>query len=159
MKLRRKIIPYNPKLKEFARQLRNNSTKSEILLWLQLKGKQMKGYDFHRQKPIDNYIVDFFCIELMLAIELDGYSHQNIETYEKDKKKNKRLNELGVYVLRFEDKEIYHDIQNVLRAVEIYIDDYESENKTTHPYPLQVGEYKFFQNLIKINAKIPRHLR
>lgn len=133
MKPRRKIIPYNPKLKEYARQLRNNSTKSEILLWLQLKGKQMRGYDFHRQKPIDNYIVDFFCIELMLAIELDGYSHQNIETYEKDKQKDKRLNELGVYVLRFEDKEIYHDMQNVLRAVEIYIDDYESENKTTHP--------------------------
>lgn len=133
MKQRRKIIPYNPKLKEFARQLRNNSTKSEILLWLQLKGKQMRGYDFHRQKPIDNYIVDFFCIELMLAIELDGYSHQNIETYEKDKQKEKRLKELGFYVIRFEDKEIYHDMQNVLRAVEIYIDDYESENKTTHP--------------------------
>ena len=133
MKPRRKIIPYNPKLKEFARQLRNNSTKSEILLWLQLKGKQMRGYDFHRQKPIDNYIVDFFCIELMLAIELDGYSHKNIEIYEKDKQKEIRLNELGVYVLIFEDKEVYHDMQNVLRTIELYIDDYESENKTTHP--------------------------
>lgn len=67
---RRKIIPYNPALKEKARELRNNSTKTEILLWLNLKGKQMRGYDFHRQKPIDNYIVDFFCNELMLAIEI-----------------------------------------------------------------------------------------
>ncbi len=52
-------IKYNPKLKELARQLRNNSTKAEIKLWKYLKGKQMLGYDFHRQKPIDNYIVDF----------------------------------------------------------------------------------------------------
>ena len=133
MKPRRKIIPYNPKLKEFARQLRNNSTKSEILLWLQLKGKQMRGFDIHRQKPIDKNIVDLLCIELMLAIELDGYSHQNTETYEKDKKKEKRLNELGVYVIRFEDKKVYFDMDNVLRTIEIYINDYESEHKNTHP--------------------------
>lgn len=55
-------IHYNPKLKPLARQLRNNSTKAEIRLWGYLKGKQMHGYDFHRQKPIDNYIADFFVI-------------------------------------------------------------------------------------------------
>jgi hypothetical protein len=54
-----KII-YNPKLKDYARHLRNNSTNAEIKLWMQLKGKQMHGYDFHRQKPIENYIADFF---------------------------------------------------------------------------------------------------
>lgn len=58
---RRKIIYYNPKLKQLARKLRNNSTLSEILLWKYLKEKQMMGYDFHRQKPLDEYIVDFFC--------------------------------------------------------------------------------------------------
>ena len=68
--MRRKIIPYNPALKEKARELRNNSTKTEIMLWMYLKGKQMKGYDFHRQKPLDEYIVDFFCNELLLAIEI-----------------------------------------------------------------------------------------
>ena len=57
---RRKIIPYNPKLKETARKLRNNSTLSEVILWNRLKRKQMKDYQFFRQKPIDNYIVDFF---------------------------------------------------------------------------------------------------
>ena len=129
MAKRRKIIPYNPKLKEFARKLRNNSTKSEILLWKELKRKQMKGYDFHRQKPIDNYIVDFFCVELMLAIELDGYSHQNIETYNKDIKKETRLNKLGVAVLRFEDKKVYNDMANVLRTIEIYIGEYELLHK------------------------------
>ena len=72
---RRKIIPYNPKLKETAWKLRNNSTLSEVLLWNRIKRKQMKDYQFFRQKPIDNYIVDFFCYELMLAIEIDGDSH------------------------------------------------------------------------------------
>ncbi|TQO35558.1 very-short-patch-repair endonuclease [Arenibacter algicola] len=84
---KRKIIPYNPNLKELARQLRNNSTKAEIILWQKLKGKQMYGYDFHRQKPVDNYIIDFFCHELMLGIEVDGYSHQIIEVFNKDVKK------------------------------------------------------------------------
>jgi len=82
-------IHYNPKLKELARQLRNNSTQSEIRLWQYLKGKQMMGYDFHRQKPIDNYIVDFFCNKLKLAIELDGFSHYIKETYLKDLEKEK----------------------------------------------------------------------
>ncbi len=56
-------------IKTIARNLRNNSTMSEIILWSKLKGKQMMGFDFHRQKPLDNFIVDFFCNELMLAIE------------------------------------------------------------------------------------------
>jgi very-short-patch-repair endonuclease len=83
----RKIIPYNPKLKKLARILRNRSTKSEIILWHYLKSKQMMGYDFHRQKPIDDYILDFFCNELMLGIDLDRYSHQLEEVFEKDLKK------------------------------------------------------------------------
>ena len=87
---KRKIIPYDPKLKELARQLRNDSTKTEIFLWLKLKGKQMYGYDFHRQKPIDHYILDFFCYELMLGIEVDGYSHEFLEVYNKDTVKEKR---------------------------------------------------------------------
>ena len=53
----------------------------------------MYGYDFHRQKPIDNYILDFFCYELMLGIEIDGYSHDFLEVFEKDLQKTKRMNE------------------------------------------------------------------
>lgn len=78
-------VNYNPKLKELARKLRNSSTKSEIKLWQYLKGKQMMGYDFHRQKPIDNFIVDFFCNKLKLVIELDGYTHKFEEVVDKDK--------------------------------------------------------------------------
>jgi very-short-patch-repair endonuclease len=124
-----KIIPYNPILKEFARQLRNNSTATEIYLWLKLKGKQMYGYDFHRQKPIDNFIVDFFCNKLMLAIEVDGYSHEFLEVYNKDVIKEKRLNELGIHVLRFSDNQVLKDMENVLLAIEFFILEYEK----THP--------------------------
>lgn len=125
--MRRKIIPYNPKLKELARQLRNNSTKSEILVWQKLKRKKMYGYDFHRQKPIDNYILDFFCNELMLGIEIDGYSHDFLEIFEKDTMKTKKMNALGVYVLRFSDYQVFNDMENVLRAIEFFI--YEFENR------------------------------
>ena len=127
-----KIIPYNPILKEFARQLRNNSTETEIYLWLKLKGKQMYGYDFHRQKPIDNFIVDFFCHELMLAIEVDGYSHEFLEVYNKDTIKEKRLNDLGIEVLRFSDEEVLKDMENVLRAIEFFV--LEFEKHTPSPY-------------------------
>ena len=132
---KRKIIYYNPKLKEFARQLRNDSTRTEIFLWLKLKGKQIYGYDFHRQKPIDNYILDFFCYELMLGIEVDGYSHQFLEVYNKDGKKEKRMNELGIAVLRFSDDEVLNEMENVLRAIEYYIFEYEKHT----PNPSQEG--------------------
>ena len=132
---KRKIIPYNPKLKELARELRNNSTKAEIILWLKLKGKQMYGYDFHRQKPIDNYILDFFCHELMLGIEVDGYSHEFLEVYDKDIIKEKKMNEFGISVLRFSDNEVLKDMENVIRAIEFYIVEYEKHT----PSPSQEG--------------------
>jgi very-short-patch-repair endonuclease len=132
---KRKIIPYGPKLKELARQLRNDSTKTEIFLWLKLKGKQMYGYDFHRQKPIDSYILDFFCYELMLGIEVDGYSHEFLEVYNKDTVKEKRMNQLGITVLRFTDEQVLKDMENVLRAIEYYIIEHEKHT----PSPSRVG--------------------
>jgi very-short-patch-repair endonuclease len=70
-----KIIPYNPNLKALAKKLRQNMTLSEVLLWNELSGKKMHGFDFDRQRPIDIFIVDFYCKELNLAIEIDGDSH------------------------------------------------------------------------------------
>ena len=81
-----KIIPYNPRLKQFARKLRNKSTLSEVLLWKQIKAKAL-GVEFHRQVPIDKYVVDFYSHELFLAIEIDGISHDNPE---KDNERQKR---------------------------------------------------------------------
>ena len=113
---RKKIIPYDPKLKERARYLRNNSTLSEILLWQRLKAKQMHGYDFDRQKPIDNYIVDFFCNELMLAIEIDGDSHS--EKMQEDRLRQQKLESLGVRFLRFDDRDVKQNMAGVLSVIE-----------------------------------------
>ena len=126
---KRKIFPYNPKLTALARKLRNESTETEIYLWLKLKGKQMYGYDFHRQKPIDNYILDFFCYDLLLGIEVDGYSHEIVEVYNKDRIKEKRMNELGITILRFSDFEVLKDMENVIRAIEFFILEFEKTHK------------------------------
>ena len=126
--MKRKIIPYRPYLKQLARKLRNDSTKSEIALWKELKGKQLHGYDFHRQKPIDNYIIDFFCHELMLGIEVDGASHQLEEVFEKDLVKEQRMRELGIHVLRFTDSEVLNDIDNVIREIEQFAESGEGQH-------------------------------
>jgi very-short-patch-repair endonuclease len=121
-------IHYNKNLKQYARQLRNNSTKAEIKLWQYLKGKQIMGYDFHRQKPIDNYIVDFFCNKIMLSIEVDGYTHSIEKVFEKDIQKVQKLNELGITVLRFSDEEVMENIEGVIEGIKNHI--------KTHPRPL-----------------------
>ena len=124
--MRRKIIPYNPQLKQLARNLRNNSTLSEVLLWEHLTGKQMRGFDFHRQKPIDNFIVDFYCSELMLAIEIDGDSHD--WKLDEDEKRQKRLESLGVQFLRFQDIDVKQNMDGVLKMIEDWIDEHTTKS-------------------------------
>ena len=70
-----KIIPYNPVLKELARRLRGKNTLCEFVLWKHIR-KRALGVEFHRQVPILEYIVDFYCHELRLAIEVDGSIHR-----------------------------------------------------------------------------------
>jgi very-short-patch-repair endonuclease len=113
-------VTYNPYLKEKARELRNNSTLGEIILWKKLKGKQCYGFDFHRQKPILNYIVDFYCFKLKLIIEIDGYSHQF--KVEEDKERDLKLLEVGFTVLRFEEGEVRHNLDLVLQRLSIFIE-------------------------------------
>ena len=119
MSVKRKIIPYNPDLKSLAKELRKNMTLSEVLLWNELRKKQMLGYDFDRQRPIDNFIVDFYCKELSLAIEIDGDTH--IYRYEYDEERQKTLEKLGIQFLRFEDREVKKDMNNVLSVIENWI--------------------------------------
>jgi very-short-patch-repair endonuclease len=126
-------IYYNQNLIKLARKLRNDSTQSEIKLWGFLKGKKMLGYSFQRQKPINNFIVDFFCNKLKLVIELDGYTHDFVENYDKDLKKEDELKKIGLNILRFDDREVMNDIENVLRTIEFYILDFE---KKQPPNPL-----------------------
>lgn len=78
-------IYYDPELKKLSGKLRNQSTLSEVLLWRRLRARQILGCQFARQKPIKNYIVDFYCSKLQLVIEIDGCSHGNEGAYEKDR--------------------------------------------------------------------------
>lgn len=138
-----KPIPYNPKLKEFARYLRKNGTLAEILLWNKIKGEAL-GVAFKRQVPIDEYIVDFFCHELMLIIEVDGYSHDF--KYEYDQQRQNKLEDLGLNIIRFGDQQVKKDMFNVLRDLEITIMKLKSEKtsfkarETTSPLPPPKGE-------------------
>ena len=79
------------------------------------------GYDFHRQKPIGNYIADFFCPKVNLAIEVDGYTHRFEEVIKKDIKKEKYLNNLDITVIRFKDDEVMCEIDSVLKRIEQHI--------------------------------------
>ncbi|MBP0018737.1 MAG: endonuclease domain-containing protein [Cyanobacteria bacterium SBLK] len=132
------IIPYNPKLKARARELRKNMTKGERKLWQHLKGKQMRGYDFDRQRPIDQFIVDFYCKALMLAIEIDGSSHNSEEAQERDRDRQYRLESLGIRFLRFQEGEVCEHIDGVLLAIDDWI-----ERQTHPPTPSQEGESEF----------------
>jgi len=134
---RRTILPYNPKLKELAKQLRKNMTLSEVLLWDELKQKKMLGVDFDRQRPIDNFIVDFYCKDLMLAIEVDGDSHNHEESFKADLKRQKILESLGVQFLRFDDLEVKKNMSNVLITIQYWIEEYmESKNNDINKEPI-----------------------
>jgi len=79
------MLPYNRKLKQYSRQLRGSMTDAERRLWTKIRMKQLKGYQFYRQKPIGDYIVDFFCPGAKLVIEIDGSHHLVGETIEHDR--------------------------------------------------------------------------
>jgi very-short-patch-repair endonuclease len=110
---KRRIIPYNPKLKEKARHLRKTGTKSEILLWKKLQCKQLHGYTFLRQRPIDEYIVDFYCPALNLVIEIDGITHEDKQPY--DFKRQRRIESYGLKVIRFYDSEVKENLDGVVQ--------------------------------------------
>ncbi len=129
----RNIIPYNPRLKEYARYLRRNMTLAEVLLWKQLKSRQLKGFDFDRQRPIGEFIVDFYCKDLRLAIEVDGRSHDFKP--EKDADRQDILEKLGVRVLRFWDHDVKNDMRAVLSVIERWVD----ENGEPTPNPSAEG--------------------
>ena len=128
-------IHYSPKLKELSRQLRKkNSTLSEVLLWDELKARKMHGYQFMRQKPILNYIVDFFCSKLKLVIEIDGNSHNHEDAYKADLIRQKEIEKLGIRFIRFDDLDIKHNISNVLRTIESFILEFEEKNNPPTPF-------------------------
>ena len=112
--MKNKIIPYHPILRAFARGLRKISTLAEVLLWKKIKNRSF-GVQFHRQVPMLNYIVDFYCHELMLAIEIDGSSHEF--KYFEDLKRQNQLEKQGVRFIRFSDSEVKKDMFSVEIAI------------------------------------------
>jgi len=126
--MKRKIIPYNPKSKELAKQLRQNMTFSEVKLWNELKNGQMMGYDFDRQRPIGNYIVDFFCKDLQLAIEVDGITHLDEKVILKDFIRQDEIESYGVNFLRFDAMLVVNKVEAALKEIRNWILEYEEKN-------------------------------
>lgn len=113
--MKNKIIPYNPKLKLLARQLRKNSTLPEVLVWQNIK-QRAYGVQFHRQVPMLEYIADFYCHEIRLVIEIDGDSHDHSFLY--DAKRQEEIEAYGVSFLRFSNEEIKKNMFSVLLVIE-----------------------------------------
>ena len=117
---------YNPKLKEYSRNLRCSGTKAEACLWkFVLKAGKLGGYKFRRQRPVLNYIADFMCPELMLIIEVDGMSHWADDVVKNDEIRQKKLEEIGFTVIRFDDEDVLNDIENVERVLLCYVEEFE----------------------------------
>lgn len=111
------MLRYNKRLKECSRLLRVNMTEAEKLLWEKLRGKQLKGLQFYRQKTIGNYIVDFYCPKAKLVIELDGGQHYSPEGKAKDMARDRYLKDIDLRVLRFSDKEVFENAQGILERI------------------------------------------
>lgn len=109
-----KYIPYDKKLVSKARELRKSQTEAEKKFWNEvLKSKNLISYKFTRQKPIGNFIVDFYCAKFKLAIEVDGKLHQFQIT--RDKERDNILKEkFGVRVVRYKNEEIFNNLEKVL---------------------------------------------
>jgi very-short-patch-repair endonuclease len=105
---------YNKELKGFSRELRKNMTDAERLIWKHIKGKRILGVQFYRQKIIENYIVDFYCPTASLVIEIDGGQHFEENIQKADCRRDKKLSELGLKVLRFNNAEVMNNIDGVL---------------------------------------------
>jgi very-short-patch-repair endonuclease len=109
---------YNSKsLEPYRKELRNALTPAEAFLWTQLKKGQLSGKKFRRQYSISPYILDFFCPEVRLAVELDGEPHFNVIAAELDAKRDQYLKEQGILVLRFENREVFEDLEYVLGVI------------------------------------------
>ncbi|MCK7608302.1 endonuclease domain-containing protein [Acinetobacter portensis] len=112
--------PYNKNLKQASRDLRNNMTDAEKLLWSRLRNKQILGLQFYRQKPILNFIVDFYCPAVNLVIECDGSQHFTEDGLEADRVRDEALAQLGLKVLRFDNGQVMGQIDDVVEVVYRY---------------------------------------
>ena len=108
-------LGWGSSLRDRARELRGNPTEAEKIVWRHLRYKQLGGHRFRRQHPIGKYIVDFFCFEKGLVIEVDGGHHSEQEEY--DQVRTMWLESCGYRVLRFWNNQILNEIDNVLKVI------------------------------------------
>jgi very-short-patch-repair endonuclease len=118
----------NPKTFENARFLKKVMTESEAILWEQLRNRKLKGYKFRRQHPVASYIVDFYCHECRLIVEVDGEIHKQSDNPEYDSGRTSELELLGLRMVRFTNEEVEKDISLVLNKI--------LESLTSPPAPL-----------------------
>ncbi len=111
------MIEYNRKLKERARRLRTRMTDSERALWERLRRKQVHSVQFYRQKPIGNYIVDFYAPKAKIVVEVDGSHHMESEQAARDLRRDAFLASQGLRVLRFDDLQVLKEIEGVMEVI------------------------------------------
>jgi very-short-patch-repair endonuclease len=110
-------LRYRSDLKPLARQLRSNLTDAERALWQRLRGKHIEGVQFYRQRPIGQYIVDFYAPTVRLVVELDGGQHFEADARADDGKRDEVLQSLGVHVLRFDNRQVLIEMEAVLERI------------------------------------------
>ena len=108
-------VNYLNELLELSRKNRNNLTEAEEKIWIEVLMKRKTGYKFLRQKPINRFILDFYCSELNLAIEIDGNSHNKKKYY--DEARDLFLKQVGIKTIRFTNDEVLNNIENVKRMI------------------------------------------
>ena len=111
------MLRYGKNLKVSSRQLRKQMTDAERLLWYKIRRKQIKNSQFYRQKPIGNYIIDFFCPKSKLVVEIDGGQHYEIKSEKQDKIRDAHLKRLGLKVLRFQNIDVLKNIDSVIMKI------------------------------------------
>ncbi len=111
------MVNYNPKNKNHARNLRKNMTDAERLIWSRVRRKQILEVPFYRQKPIENFIVDFYAPKIKLVVEIDGAQHLEPEHLQRDKARDTVLNGLGLKVLRFNNHAVLTNIDGVMQSL------------------------------------------
>jgi very-short-patch-repair endonuclease len=111
------VIKYNHKLKERARRLRSQMTDSELALWERLRRKQVQAVQFYRQKPIGNYIVDFYAPKPKIVVEVDGSQHMDSEHAARDLQRDAFLASRGLRVFHFDDLQVLKEIEGVMEMI------------------------------------------
>ena len=107
----------DPILFKFARELRLNHTKAEEIIWERIKNRQLSGFKFRRQHPIDKYIADFYCHDLRMVIEIDGDYHNAEDQSKYDFNRDGEMEEYGIIVKRITNKEVIIDFENTFKAL------------------------------------------